>query len=81
MGVLTAVAGGLLRDIICNEESLLMREDIYAVAAILGALTLWGCMKAGLPLNTALIAATAVTFIIRALAIKFKVNLPKISSL
>lgn len=77
MGVLTAIAGGLLRDLVCNEESLLMREDIYATAAIIGSLTLWGCMRADIALNPALIIATGVTFAIRALSIRFKVSLPK----
>ena len=41
MGTIAASFGGLLRDIVCNEVPLILREDIYATAALLGALTFW----------------------------------------
>ena len=46
MGTITATAGGLLRDVVCNEPPLLLRQDIYATAAIAGsalcyALSVW----------------------------------------
>ena len=37
MGTMTASFGGLLRDIVCNEIPLILREDIYATAALIGA--------------------------------------------
>ena len=77
MGVITAIAGGLVRDVICNEEILLMREDIYATAAIIGSLTLWSAINLGVAENLALSLAILMTFTIRAVAIKYRVNLPK----
>lgn len=38
MGVMTGVAGGIIRDIVCNEIPLIFHKEIYATAAILGAL-------------------------------------------
>ena len=77
MGVLTAIAGGLLRDIVCNEKNLLMREDIYATAAIVGSAVLFGCVTFGLPMNISLVIAVLTTFIIRGSGIVFKYTLPK----
>ena len=37
MGVITASFGGMIRDILCREEPLILRREIYATAAILGA--------------------------------------------
>lgn len=37
MGVVTGVAGGVLRDIVCNEVPLIFQKEIYASAAALGA--------------------------------------------
>ena len=39
MGVWTAIIGGLLRDIICNEIPLLLQREIYITASIAGSLT------------------------------------------
>lgn len=37
MGIMTGVAGGVIRDIICNEIPLVFRKEIYATAALAGA--------------------------------------------
>lgn len=37
MGVVTAVAGGILRDIVCNDVPLVLHGEIYATAAFAGA--------------------------------------------
>ncbi len=37
MGVITASFGGMIRDVLCREEPLILRREIYATAAILGA--------------------------------------------
>ncbi|MEM9809832.1 MAG: TRIC cation channel family protein, partial [Pseudomonadota bacterium] len=39
MGTITATFGGLLRDVVANREPLILKEDIYATAALFGALT------------------------------------------
>ena len=77
MGVLTAVAGGLLRDIVCGDKNLLLREEIYASAAILGSVVLWVSISLGWENDLSLILASIVTFIIRAIGILFNLKLPK----
>jgi uncharacterized membrane protein YeiH len=39
MGVMTATFGGILRDVLCIEVPLILRPEIYATAAALGAIT------------------------------------------
>ena len=39
MGVMTATFGSILRDVLCAEYPLLLRPEIYATAAALGAIT------------------------------------------
>lgn len=76
MGVITAAVGGILRDILGQEPSILLRRDIYVTAAVLGSLTYVGCDAAGLPgpLTTAI--AIAAGFALRACAIRFDLFLP-----
>ncbi len=78
MGAMTASAGGLLRDVVANEEPLLlMKSEIYATAALLGSgvyftLRTWTGDEA-----VAFGAGLAAAFILRALAIIFKLSLPR----
>lgn len=37
MGVMTAVVGGMIRDLLCGDVPLILRKEIYATAALLGA--------------------------------------------
>jgi uncharacterized membrane protein YeiH len=42
MGVMTGVFGGMIRDVLCGEVPLILRKEIYASAALLGALVFVG---------------------------------------
>jgi uncharacterized membrane protein YeiH len=77
MGALTASAGGLMRDVVANEEPLLLKKDIYATAALLGAGVYFGLATCGLPETGAFIGGLAAAFTLRALAIIFQLSLPK----
>ena len=48
MGMLTGTFGGILRDVLANEPSVLLRRDIYVTAALLGSLAFVGAETAGL---------------------------------
>ncbi|NQD81405.1 trimeric intracellular cation channel family protein, partial [Pseudomonas sp. CrR14] len=39
MGIMTGVAGGVMRDVICNEIPLIFKKEIYATACLAGAVT------------------------------------------
>ena len=76
MGVVTACAGGIIRDVLANEPSILLRPELYITAAALAAALQVGLMLAGLPILAAgLIAATA-GFALRGAAIRWKLALP-----
>lgn len=76
MGTITATAGGLLRDVVCNEPPLLLKEDIYATAALLGSGICIMMLKFGIAQEIAVLTGGAIVFITRGLAIRYKWSLP-----
>ena len=42
MGCITGAAGGVIRDVLLNEEPVIFRKEIYAMACVAGGLTYWG---------------------------------------
>lgn len=81
MGVITGVAGGIIRDVLTGEVPLVFRPHIhlYATAALLGATVYVLMMRAGLPPQPALLAGTAVTLILRLAAMRWKLRLPMLA--
>ncbi|WP_034387242.1 trimeric intracellular cation channel family protein [Hellea balneolensis] len=77
MGAMTATAGGLLRDVVCNEAPLLLREEIYATAAIIGAAGFYIAISSGLSEGASLTIGAIAAFTVRGLSLKFKLNLPR----
>lgn len=69
MGAITAVAGGLVRDVIAQETPFILRGEIYALAALGGALSLVIAMNLGLEKQLGIIIGVLVAFSIRAIAI------------
>lgn len=78
MGVITGVFGGVIRDILCNEVPLIFRTDIYATAALIGALLLLVLDGLGLTHERAVIAAMLLIVAIRLAAIRWHIHLPRI---
>jgi len=76
-GMITGCAGGVLRDILCNEVPLLFRSELYASVSVVTGL--FYATAFGLKLNDEL--WTALTFVLgfslRLLAIRFKWEMPK----
>lgn len=69
LGMVTATAGGIIRDVVCNELPLILRREIYITAAAAAAATYVMLRLAPLPRDAALIAGIAVGFGIRGAAI------------
>ena len=76
MGVVTACVGGIIRDILAGEPSILMRPELYVTAAALAAALQVGLTLAGLPTFIAGLIASAAGFALRAAAIRWKLGLP-----
>ncbi len=75
MGVVSAVFGGIIRDVLANRTPLIFREEVYAMACLAGALVhLLGLQF--LPSHLSMIGAISVVIIIRFLAIRFRWSLP-----
>jgi uncharacterized membrane protein YeiH len=77
MGALTATAGGLIRDVVCNESPMLLREEVYATAAIAGASTFWLARDGGLNGQDSLFVGALIAFGVRAAGIVFNLRLPR----
>ena len=76
LGVTTAVTGGMIRDVICNEIPLVLSHEIYATAAFISGTVYVFAASADLGSSVSLAAAVAAGFIVRALAIIYDWSLP-----
>lgn len=77
MGVLSAVGGGVIRDILLNRTPQILEKEVYALAALLAALIQVGGDWAGIrsPGWSAVGMLAGVS--LRLLALRFKWNLPR----
>ena len=80
MGMLTATFGGILRDLLAGEPSVLLRPEIYVTAALAGAATYTAASLAGLPLVLTALAAFVAAFIVRGGALRFGWSFPRYRS-
>lgn len=76
MGVITGCAGGVIRDVIAGEPSIIMRPELYVTAAALSALVTMLGSVFGLANALAWAAAWAAGFALRGAAIRWKLALP-----
>lgn len=76
MGVVTACVGGIIRDILAGEPSILMRPELYVTAAALAAGLHVALVLAGAPVAAAAVIAAAAGFGLRAAAMRWKLGLP-----
>ncbi len=76
MGVLTACFGGVIRDVLAHEESVLLRREIYVTCALVGAALFVILRGFGLPGLAAGLIGAGAAFGIRAGAILWNWTLP-----
>lgn len=79
MGAVTATFGGVVRDVLLNEPPLILKQDIYATAALIGASVYVGLLALRVGETAAAPIAALATFAIRAAAILFNIPSPKFS--
>lgn len=77
-GVLTAVGGGLVRDIMARKIPVIFRKHIYAVAAIIGAVFYYFMNVIGFNDIASVLLTVAIVFVIRFLAYHFELSLPRV---
>ena len=76
MGVVTACVGGIIRDVLAGEPSILMRPELYVTAAALAAGLYVAAERLGVPPPVAAGVAAAAGFTLRAAAIRWRLRLP-----
>ena len=76
MGVMSATFGGIVRDVLCAQVPLILRQEIYATAAAAGAGLYVLLDVVGVPESPALVAGFVTAFVIRAAALSFGWSLP-----
>jgi uncharacterized membrane protein YeiH len=76
MGVVTGSVGGIIRDLVGNEPSVILRHEIYVTASVLGACAYVLLILLEVPRLEAAAAGALITFAVRGLAITFNWSLP-----
>ena len=81
MGMITGSFGGILRDVLINEEPLFFRKDIYATACLAGGFVYWGADALGwAPVTCQLLCAATILFL-RIGALRWGWHLPTMREL
>lgn len=76
MGTITGVAGGMIRDVLCNVIPMILQKEIYALAAMLGGSLFVTFHLLGWPDNEATLVAILGALMVRLAAIYWRVSLP-----
>ena len=76
MGCITGSAGGVIRDVLLNNEPVIFQREIYAMAAVLGGVTYWILAEIGTPIEVIVISSFLVTCLMRFLAVRYHLSLP-----
>ena len=76
-GVLTAVGGGILRDVLVNEIPQVLKSDFYATAALIGGVLCTLLRAHGVPFFSLFLAVSLTVTLIRIWAYRRKLQLPR----
>jgi uncharacterized membrane protein YeiH len=77
-GTITAIGGGILRDVFVREIPIVFVKEVYAVASIIGIVVFYGILNAGVEIQVASVIGIVVSTGTRLLAMKYNWNLPKV---
>lgn len=81
LGCITGAAGGIIRDVLCNEIPMVFQSGpLYVTAAIAGLLLFCLLDRMGMPLRFAGMAGAALIITIRLAAIEFRLKLPPMNA-
>lgn len=78
MGCITGAAGGVIRDVLLNNEPVIFRKEIYAMACVLGGITYWLFARNGVSVEISALSSFLVTCMIRFLAVRYHISLPRL---
>lgn len=77
-GMITAIGGGMLRDVFVREIPIVFVKEVYAVASIIGIVVFYALLSSGIDIQIASIIGIVAGTGIRLLAMKYSWNLPKV---
>jgi uncharacterized membrane protein YeiH len=77
LGVITAITGGLLRDLLCQLEPVVLHRETIATSSLCGAAAFVILIEFGVLVTAATIIGGVVVALVRTLSIHFDLNLPK----
>jgi uncharacterized membrane protein YeiH len=77
LGVITAVTGGLLRDVLCQLEPVLLHRETIATSSLCGAIAFVALIALDVEASVATIIGGVVVVLVRMLSIQYNLNLPK----
>jgi uncharacterized membrane protein YeiH len=77
-GMITAIGGGILRDVFVREIPIVFVKEVYAVASLIGIVVFYIMLFYGMDMQIASIIGIITATGIRLLAMKFNWNLPKV---
>jgi uncharacterized membrane protein YeiH len=80
LGVITAVTGGLLRDVLCQLEPVLLHRETIGTASLAGASIFVALTQFNFDGNLAAIIGGSVVVLTRIISIQFDLHLPKFKS-
>lgn len=75
MGVITGIAGGMIRDVLTPTTPFVMRGEMYALAAIIGVVA-YTLARSYIPETAAMLAGMLVIFSLRIAAIYWQIQVP-----
>ena len=76
MGCITGSAGGVIRDVLLNNEPVIFHREIYAMACVLGGMLFWLLASAGVPMEMTVAVSFLAICIVRFLAVRYHISLP-----
>ena len=79
LGMLTGIGGGVVRDVLLAQSPTVLRSDLYAVAALAGAIVVVLGDQFGIAPTITAVAGAAVCFVLRVMAIRHGWHLPTYS--
>jgi uncharacterized membrane protein YeiH len=76
LGAITAIGGGMVRDVLLRDVPVVLRTDLYAIPALIGAAIVVAAQKAGSVSPWFALLGAAVCVAVRLAALKYGVNIP-----
>lgn len=76
MGCITGSAGGVIRDVLLNNEPVIFQREIYAMASLLGGIIYWTLMTCGTSNEVVVLTSFLIICAIRFLAVRYHLALP-----